>query len=225
MPLLRQMENARTGDDGEGGINGCLLFAPLARLLFSLCLPLSGISIGRTFVFLPAQSANSCRAPFSFLHPRCPNTDVRRPSVRPSVRQTHGRIDADDGRGAHRVNDGGDDEARSPSCPPSRPPAPPPRPPPSVKCAPVILSKSRMPKRGFLRRRRDRHSGPGSPRSDDDHLPEAEDGARYRYRDRGKPFRRVNESCRGQSQCDRCTSFIIVHHVFGENKQDNWCAE
>ena len=126
-----------------------------------------------------------------------------------------------DGRRA--LNDDGDDEARMRAL--ARPCAlllvRSPCLPPSVKCAPVILSKSRMPKRGFLRRRRDRHSGGGSPRSDDDHLPEAEDGARYRrYRDRGKPFRRVNESCRCQSQCDRCMSSIIcASRVRGEQTE------
>ena len=60
----------RTGDDGQGGRD--------AGFLHSLCSTASLWNLDPSNGFLSTQSANSCRAPFSFLHPRCPNTDVRR---------------------------------------------------------------------------------------------------------------------------------------------------
>ena len=132
----------RAGDDGggrDGWMGGCLLFAPVSRSLArapSLPLPLESLSA----VFAPSK-CKFMSSSFFFSSSSLPK--YRR-------RQSDGR---------RALNDDGDDEARlralarpcvlllvrSPCLPPS------------VKCAPVILSKSRMPKRGFLDR--DRHPG------------------------------------------------------------------
>ena len=57
----------------DGWVDACFLHRSLVR---SLALPPSLCLWNLYRPFLPPQSANSCRAPFSFLHPRCPNTDV-----------------------------------------------------------------------------------------------------------------------------------------------------
>ena len=154
-------------------MGACFLHHSLARS-HSACLSLESLSAQRSF-FCPPKVQIHVELLFLFF--------ILAAQIQTSVRPSDAMDaeDADDGQGAHRVNDGGDDASRarvsSPSfrqmCPRH-----------SVE---ISNAKTRIPPTT-------RSSFWSRPRSDEDYLPEAEDGARYR--DRDKPFRRVNESCR-----------------------------